>query len=153
MPVRPVVKPAISQYTGSRMPQIKSAKKRVRVTARQTEENRLHRTRSRTSLKKVRTLIAAGDTASAAQEFTTAQKYLDKATKTNAMHANTASRAKSRLSIALKTAGYKGALPSATKPAPKKATTKADTKKAASKTSAKTAPAKKPAAKKASPKK
>lgn len=123
------------------MPQIKSAKKRVRVTARQTVENRLHRTRSRTALKKVRTLLAAGDVKEAVATFTTAQKYLDKASKTNAVHPNAAARAKSRLAAAMKAAGNKDPLPAAAKVVTK------PKKSAKTPVKAKAAPKAKPAAK------
>ena len=117
------------------MPQIKSAKKRVRVSARQTTENRLHRTRARSALKKVRTMLASGKVKEAASEFTVAQKYLDKATKVNAVHGNTAARAKSRLARDLKNAGHKEALVGGTKAA-SPATTKRKTKPAPPKTAA-----------------
>lgn len=123
------------------MPIIKSAKKRVRVTARQTAENHLHRQRSRTAIKKVRDLLAAGKVKEAAAQVSVAQAYLDKAAKVRAFSPNTVARYKSRLVAAVKAAGNKDAL------------TK---KKAAPKGKAKaTAPAKKPAAsaKKAAPKK
>jgi small subunit ribosomal protein S20 len=108
------------------MPQIASAKKRVRVTERQTEENRLHRTRSRTALKKVRTLLSQGKTKEAGEAIAVAQSNLDKAAKVRAFHPNTVSRYKSRLAEAAKKAGLKGATPArqqkvATKAAPKKA--------------------------------
>lgn len=132
------------------MPQIKSAKKRVRVTARQTEQNRLHRTRSRSAVKKVRTLLTEEKVGEAAKTFTVVQKYLDKAVKTNAVHPNTADRTKARLAMALKAAGNKGPLPKSVVVEPKKVTRKkpsrpksATAKKAAPKKPAKKAPAKK----------
>ncbi|MDP9211917.1 MAG: 30S ribosomal protein S20 [bacterium] len=122
------------------MPQIKSAKKRVQVAARQTRENNLHRTRARTAVKRIRTLIAAGKGAEAAGELPTTQKYLDKAGKVRAIHPRAVARHKARLAEALKEAGAKpvtkGAVKNPTKktaakkPA-KKATTKAPAKKAA----------------------
>lgn len=129
------------------MPIIKSAKKRVRVTARQTAENHLHRQRSRTAVKRVREYLADGKPAEAAAHASTAQAYLDKAAKRGALPANAVARYKSSLSAALKKAGHKGpiagrhAKTTTTKPAVKKAT--ATTKPAAKKTS-KPAP-KKPA--------
>jgi small subunit ribosomal protein S20 len=127
------------------MPIIKSAQKRVRVTARQTEKNHLHRSRARTALKRIRDLTAAGKTDEAAAHVATAQKYLDKAAKVGAFSNNTVSRYKSNLAASLKKAGVKGA----TAPAKKASTTKkAAPKTAAKKPAAKKAPAKKPAPKK-----
>lgn len=124
------------------MPQIKSAKKRVRVTARQTVGNRLHRTRSRTALKSVRSLLASGDVAGAVAHFPIVQKYLDKAAKTNAMHPNTAARSKSRLATAIKEAGNKTPLAAVAAAAPTKTTKKTAMKKPVAKAAPKKAPAK-----------
>ena len=124
------------------MPIIKSAQKRVRVTATKTEKNHLHRTRARTALKRIRDLLAAGKKHEAAAHVATAQKYLDKAAKVGAFSDNTVARYKSNLAANLKKAGVKGATAPARKAtvAAKKAPTK--------KTAPKKAPAKKPAAKK-----
>ncbi len=133
------------------MPIIASAKKRVRTAARQYEENNLHRSRARTSVKKIRDALAAGKTADAVAELPRAQSYLDKAAKTNAMHANAVARYKSQLAVALKAAGNKDQTPqrAVTAAAAGKAVKpKATAKKAAPKT----ATAKNPAAK-AAPKK
>jgi small subunit ribosomal protein S20 len=144
------------------MPQIQSAKKRVRTQARQTAENRLHRARSRTALKRVRELTVAGNVKEAVAEVATVQTYLDKAAKTGAWHPNTAARYKSRLAAALKKAGNSEVTPartkvtSAKKPAPKKSApratvAKSSTKPAATKSAKPVAkPVSKPAAKKAS---
>ncbi len=125
----PYVK-AVLSYSG--MPIIESAKKRVRTAARQTEENNLHRSRARTSMKKVRDLLAAGKAPEALAELPRTQSYLDKAAKRGAIHANAAARYKARLAAAFKAAGSKDATP--TRAIPKTA-------------------AKKPAAKKPVPKK
>lgn len=129
------------------MPIIASAKKRVRTAARQYEENNLHRSRARTSVKKIRDALAAGKTAAALAELPRAQAYLDKAAKTNAMPANAVARYKSQLAAALKAAGNKDKTP-------KRTVAVAGTAKSKSvkKTSPKTAATKKPAAK-AAPKK
>ncbi len=121
------------------MPQIASAKKRVRVTERQTEENRIHRTRSRTALKKVRTLLSQGKTKEAGEAVAVAQSNLDKAAKVRAFHPNTVSRYKSRLADAAKKAGLKGATPPKQSSAPKKAVK--TTKKSVSKKSSASKPA------------
>ena len=128
------------------MPQIKSAKKRVKVAARQAAENTLHRSRARTALKQVRTLAAAGKAEEAAKALPIAQKYLDKAAKVRAIHPRTVARYKSRVAEFLKQAKAK---PAAAKPAAK-APAKAAAKKTAPKPAAKKAPAKKPDTKKTS---
>lgn len=120
------------------MPQIASAKKRVRVIARQTAENRLHRSRSRTSLKNVRDLVAAGKVKEAAGQVAVTQAYLDKAAKTGAIHPNTAARYKSRLAKSLKKAGNKEAIPG--QAAAKKVTAAKPKAKAAKKPPAKAKP-------------
>jgi small subunit ribosomal protein S20 len=120
------------------MPQIQSAKKRVKVAARQAEENRFHRSRARTALKKVRTLAASGKAEEAAKALPAAQKYLDKAAKVRAMHPRTVARYKSRVADVLKNA---------------KAKPVAATKAAAKTVAKKPAPAKKAPAKKAETKK
>lgn len=58
----------------------------------------------RTQIKKVRTAVAAGDVAAAETEFRTAVKKLDQAAAKKILHANAASRLKSRLSKAVKAA-------------------------------------------------
>lgn len=110
------------------MPQIASAKKRVKVIERQSAENRLHRTRSRTALKEVRLLVASGKSKEAIVKIATAQSYLDKAAKKRAFHPNTVARYKARLSAAVKTAGNKDAIPKQSKAASKAATAKSGDK-------------------------
>lgn len=112
------------------MPIIQSAKKRVRTTARQYEENRLQRSRARTSMKNIHDLLTAGKTVEALAELPRTQSYLDKAAKTNAIHPNAAARYKARLAAAFKSAGNKDKTPkravkTASKPAPKAAPKKA----------------------------
>jgi small subunit ribosomal protein S20 len=106
------------------MPIIQSAKKRLKTSARQTEENQLHRARARTAIKHIRELAAAGKTKEALAEVAKAQSYIDKATKTNAIHANAAARQKARLSAALKAAGNKEMTPARPKVVTKKAAPK-----------------------------
>jgi ribosomal protein S20 len=132
------------------MPIIQSAKKRVRTTARQYEENRLQRSRARTSMKKIHDLLAAGQTADALAELPRTQSYLDKAAKTNAIHSGAAARYKARLAAAFKSAGNKSATPKRAVPAaPKaKAPKKAAAKTATAAPKAPTKAAAKPAAKK-----
>lgn len=79
------------------MPNTKQAKKRMR----QDEERRLHnksiKSAMRTAVKKV---LRAETPEEAAAALPTAMKKIDKAAKKHIIHANTAARAKSRVSRA-----------------------------------------------------
>lgn len=75
------------------MPQIKSAKKRMRQAEARAAQNRTQRSRLRTALKKVR--AAAGAEAEAA--YAEAVRLLDRAGRKRLIHPNTAARHKSRL--------------------------------------------------------
>lgn len=78
------------------MPNIKSAKKRLRTSARQTEGNRAARSRISTTRTKLVAAVTAGDKTQAEQVYRTYCSFLDKAVKRGAMKANTASRRKSQ---------------------------------------------------------
>ena len=84
------------------MPNIKSAKKRLR----QNEVRRVHnlsiKRAVRTQIRKVREAIQAGDSKSADTEFRLAAKKLDKASARHIVHRNAAARIKSRLSARIK---------------------------------------------------
>ena len=127
------------------MPIIKSAKKRVRVTARATERNRGTRNKLRTSFKSFVASVKGGK--NTAESHAEAQRALDIAVKKGVMHKNKAARKKAQLAKALKASGAKVEKSTKAKaPAVKKA---APAKKAAAKkTVAKKTVAKKPAAKK-----
>lgn len=62
-------------------------------------------------MKKIRELTAAGKMAEAIAELPKAQSAIDKAAKTNAIHANAAARQKARLAGSLKAAGNKDKTP------------------------------------------
>lgn len=82
------------------MPNTKSAAKRVRQNAKRYARNRVYRGSARTAIKKARALIEAGDPA-APEAVQKAVQALDKAAQKGAIHANNASRRKSRLMRAL----------------------------------------------------
>ena len=84
------------------MPNIKSAKKRVAVTARKTEANRMAKSRMRTIIKKVEALTADGEKQAAGSAYIQAQQEIDKAVAKGLLHRNTAARRKSRLIKGLK---------------------------------------------------
>ena len=79
------------------MPQIKSAKKRMRQDAKRRLKNRSRKGVLRSQIKKVTEAIEAGDREAADKEFKTATKLLDRAGLKRLIHPNLASRKKSAL--------------------------------------------------------
>ena len=86
------------------MANIKSAKKRIRQSLKCRDRNRVVRGGTRTSVKKARTLIDAGN-ASAAEAVQAALIALDRSVSKGVIHKNNAARRKSRLMRALNGAG------------------------------------------------
>ena len=84
------------------MPNIKSAKKRVRRTERRTEINRARMSRVRTFIKKVESAIEAGDKAVAEEALKSAQPEIMRGVTQGILHRNTAARRVSRLSARVK---------------------------------------------------
>ncbi|MBQ2953972.1 MAG: 30S ribosomal protein S20 [Clostridia bacterium] len=78
------------------MPNIKSAKKRVKVTAKKTLRNRMVKSALRTSVKKFEAAVAA-DAATAQVQLTATTSAIDKAVAKGVMHKNAANRKKARL--------------------------------------------------------
>ena len=78
------------------------ARKRARQAVKQNSHNASLRSKLRTSIKVVRKAIEAGDKASAAKLFVSAQATIDKITDKKIAHKYTAARQKSRLSAAIK---------------------------------------------------
>jgi small subunit ribosomal protein S20 len=76
------------------MANLKSSKKDIRRTARRTDRNRGVKTRLKTLAKLARAALA-GDPAKAAEAARAYIAALDKAAKTNVIHQNKVSRAKS----------------------------------------------------------
>jgi small subunit ribosomal protein S20 len=83
----------------------RTAKKAIRQNERRRLHNKAALSAMRTQVKRVRTAIAAGDTATAVAELPLAQKLLDKAAKTNRIHTNQAARVKSKLAKAVQGLG------------------------------------------------
>ncbi len=79
-----------------------SALKRVRQTETRTEANRANRSRVRASLRAVRETLAEGDAKVAQEQYRETVSALDKSVQKGVLHANTASRYKSRLNARLK---------------------------------------------------
>ena len=78
------------------MPNIKSAKKRVKVIEAKTLQNKRARTQLRTSMKKFEAAVTAGDKAAASAAYTAAVKKLDKAAARGLVHKNAAAHKKSQ---------------------------------------------------------
>lgn len=83
------------------MANIKSAKKRIDVTIRNTERNKAIKSKVKTAVKKVDAAIAANDAAAAAEALNNATVEISKATTKGVFHKNTASRKVSRLAKAV----------------------------------------------------
>jgi small subunit ribosomal protein S20 len=74
-----------------------SAKKYMRVTAKNTSRNNAHKKALRKAIKDVEQLVKENKFEDAKKIFAQAQKALDKAAKSGVIKKNTASRKKSRL--------------------------------------------------------
>ncbi len=83
------------------LPNIKSAKKRVKVIETKTAANRMIKSQLKTSIKKAQMSMVEGDPASAAETFRQAQQDIDQAVTRGILHKNTAARRKSRLAARL----------------------------------------------------
>ena len=78
------------------MPNIKSAKKRVRVI-----EKKAHKTALKTAIKKFEAAAKAGNKEEAQQLFNEAAKKLDQSVNRGILHKNNAARKKSQLALKL----------------------------------------------------
>ena len=79
------------------MANVKSSKKRIRVTLRQTLRNRIVRSQTKTAMRKVVTACTANDAAAAKSALVHAFKTIDKAASKGVYHKNNAARKKSKL--------------------------------------------------------
>ena len=77
------------------MPNIKSAKKRVKVIAVKTARNKASRSALRTEIKKANAAIESGE--NTVEAVRAAQKKIDQAVAKGLLHKNTAARKKSAL--------------------------------------------------------
>ena len=80
------------------MPNIKSAKKRVKVTATKTLQNKIFRTQMKTAMKKYEAAVEAGDVALAQETYKAAVKKVDMAVARGIIHKNAGARKKSQFS-------------------------------------------------------
>ncbi|MGB6677021.1 MAG: 30S ribosomal protein S20 [Terriglobales bacterium] len=84
-----------------------SALKRARQTEKRTARNRANTSRLRSALRDLRESLAKGEQQNADQVFRQTVSALDKAVQKGVLHANTASRYKSRLNVRLNAVGKK----------------------------------------------
>jgi small subunit ribosomal protein S20 len=89
------------------MPNIASAKKRLRQSIKRNIRNRATKSELRTEIRKVRESATGGKLDAAEAEFRVAVEKLDRAAAKNVIHKNKAARLKSRLSAHLKAAKKK----------------------------------------------
>jgi small subunit ribosomal protein S20 len=76
---------------------IKSAKKRIKVTEKKHMRNKSVRSSTKTAVKKLLAAVEAGDKTQATEAHKLAVKAIDQATSKGIYHKNTASRKKSQL--------------------------------------------------------
>jgi small subunit ribosomal protein S20 len=79
----------------------KSVLKNIRQAERRTVVNRSNRTRVRTAMKGMRAALSVGDVAAVEKMLSGTISAIDRAIQKGVLHANTASRYKSRLTLAL----------------------------------------------------
>ncbi|CAM2845435.1 30S ribosomal protein S20 [Hathewaya histolytica] len=83
------------------MANIKSAKKRIRVSENKALANTMVKSALKTTIKKFEAAVIAGNKEDATAKFNEVVKALDMASTKNILHKNKASRRKSRLAIKL----------------------------------------------------
>lgn len=83
------------------MPNIESAKKRVKVIAKKTLRNQMIKSALKTAIKRFDSAVAANDTAAAKVTFSFAVKKLDQAVAKGVIHKNAAAHKKAQLAIKL----------------------------------------------------
>ena len=83
------------------MPNIKSAKKRVKVTEAKTLQNKMYKSALKTSIKKFKAAVEANDKALAEKAYADAVSMVDKAVTKGILHANNAAHKKSQYTLLL----------------------------------------------------
>ena len=81
------------------MPNIKSAKKRVQLSAVAAENNRREKSALKTAIKKFETAAESGNKAEADSAYAAAVKKIDMAVTKGILHKNTAARKKSSITL------------------------------------------------------
>ena len=83
------------------MPNIKSAKKRVLISAKQTARNKSIKTGLKNKIKKFDTVLKESDFENAGEALKNVQSSLDRAVIKGTIHKNKANRKKARMAVAL----------------------------------------------------
>ena len=83
------------------MANIKSAKKRVKVTEKKTLQNKMFKSSMKTEIKKYNAAVASGDLEAAQAAYKTATKKIDVAAAKGIIHKNAAAHKKSQFTKAL----------------------------------------------------
>ncbi len=83
------------------MPNIKSAKKRVKVIEAKTLQNQIFKTQMRTIIKKYDAALESGDKEAACAAYKLAVKKIDQAVCRGILHKNCAARKKSAFTVKL----------------------------------------------------
>ena len=83
------------------MPNIKSAKKRVKVIATKTLRNKMLKSQLNTAIKKFKSAVEAGDKGAAQVAYVAAIKRVDKAVAQGLLHKNNAAHKKSSFTVKL----------------------------------------------------
>jgi small subunit ribosomal protein S20 len=91
------VKIVLLLHGGEKMPNIKSAKKRVKQSAKAKELNNVYKSSMRTAIKKVEKALVNTPKEKTTELLNYANKKIDKAAKKGVIHENNAARKKSRL--------------------------------------------------------
>ena len=87
------------------MPNIKSAKKRVKVSQTKNLQNRIFKSQLKTVIKKFNAACEAGDKTAASAAYKAAVKKVDQAVAKNILHKNNAARKKSQFTKAFNAIG------------------------------------------------
>ncbi len=87
------------------MPNIKSAKKRVKITETKTMRNKIEKTILKTAIKKYEVALATGDKVAAEDAFKAMCKKIDRAAAHGIISKNKAARKTSRMAIKLNQLG------------------------------------------------
>jgi len=83
------------------MPNIKSAKKRVKVISVKTLQNKMFKTQLKSTIKKFYAAVEAGNKDEAKVAYTAAVKKVDQAVAKNILHKNNAAHKKSQFTLLL----------------------------------------------------
>ena len=83
------------------MPNIKSAKKRVKVISTKTLQNKMFKSNLKTTVKKFYAAVESGNKDEAKAAYTVAVKRIDQAAARNIIHKNSAAHKKSQFTLAL----------------------------------------------------